>query len=108
MKARFLIALGCMGALALVPARAYEGQEKDFSVCTQGQGKVDNASVVAACTRLIDNAAKENEIVGFFHALRAAANDDKAANCADAHKVLELTKDPTFIEGAKTLIKLNC
>ena len=108
MMVRVLLAIGCMGVLAIAPARAYEGQEKDFSVCTQGQGKVDNASVVGACTRLIDNAAKENEMVGFFHALRAAANDDKASNCADAHKVLELTQDPTFVEGAKTLMKVNC
>ena len=108
MKARFLVALGCLGALAAGPAHAYDGQEQDFAACTQGQGKVDNASVVAACTRLIDNAATENEMVGFFYALRASANDDKASNCRDAQKVLELTKDPTFVDGAKTLIKVNC
>ncbi len=108
MKLRVLCALVLMSAAAAAPVRAYDGQEKDFATCTQGQGKVDNSAVVAACTRLIDNAAKENELVGFFYAMRATANDDKASNCADAHKVLELTDDPTFVDGAKTLIKVNC
>jgi len=107
MMERFL-AVGCMSLVALASASAYEGVEKDFTVCTQGQGKAANEAVVAACTRLIDNAAKENEMVGFFYAMRATANDDKSSNCRDAHKVLELTKDKTFVDGAKTLIKNNC
>jgi hypothetical protein len=98
----------CVIGLAMASARAYEGADKDFAVCTQGQGKVSNEAVVKACTRLIDNAAKENELVGFFYAMRATANDDKKLNCDDAHKVLELTTDPTFVKGAKTLIEVNC
>ncbi len=108
MKVRHLFALGCLSALAAAPAIAYDGQQKDFATCTQGQGKVANADVVQACTHLIDNAAKQNELVGFFYAMRATANDDKASNCRDARKVLELTDDPTFVDGAKTLIKVNC
>ncbi len=107
MGARVCVTL-CMLVLALTSARAYDGMEKDFTTCTQGQGKVSNESVVEACTRLIDNAAKENEMVGFFYAMRATANDDKASNCRDAHKVLELSNDPTFVKGAKTLIEVNC
>lgn len=108
MKARHLLLLVCTVMLGALPARAYEGQENDFAACIQGQGKVDNQTVVKACTRLIDNAAEENEMVGFFYAMRAVANDDKALNCSDAKKVLELTDDPTFVEGAKTIMKTNC
>jgi hypothetical protein len=108
MKLRVFCALVLVSAVTSAPACAYDGHEKDFATCTQGQGKVDNSAVVAACTRLINNSAKENEVVGFFHAMRATANDDKASNCADAHKVLKMTDDPTFVAGAKTLIKVNC
>lgn len=107
MVTRFCVMI-CMVALALASAQAYDGMEKDYAACTQGQGKVSNETVVAACTRLIDNAAKENEMVGFFYAMRATANNDKKSNCADARKVLELTDDPTFVKGAKSLIELNC
>jgi len=108
MKVKRLCVAFSMSVLAVTSARAYEGADKDFAACTQGQGKVSNEAVVEACTRLIDNAAKENEMVGFFYAMRATANDDKKSNCHDAHKVLELTDDPTFVNGAKTLIKVNC
>ena len=108
MKLKFLLAVSSLVAFAGPPARAYDGAEKDYPACTQGHGKVANKDIVAACTRLIDNAATENELVGFFYAMRATANDDKASNCHDAKKVLELTDDPTFVEGAKTLIKINC
>jgi hypothetical protein len=96
------------GILAITPATAYDGLKEDYATCTQGQGTVDNKLVVAACTRLINNAQVENETVGFFYALRASANTDRRSNCSDARKVLQLTKDPTFVSGAKTLIDANC
>jgi len=40
--------------LASVQAVAYDGFETDFSTCTQSN---DSGAVVAACSRLIDNAA---------------------------------------------------
>jgi hypothetical protein len=51
-------------ALALIvptQAFAYDGFQADFAVCTQGNNK---GEVVAACTRLIDNAAAENATIG--------------------------------------------
>lgn len=91
-----------------MPALAYDGMEKDFSTCTQGSGKVANTQIVKACTRLINNAAAENETVGFFYALRATANTDKKSNCRDARKAIKLLKDPGVVEAAKSLAKSNC
>jgi hypothetical protein len=108
MRVGIVAAATCGLVLAASTAGAYDSLEADFATCTQGSGKVDNATVVTACTRLIDNAKTENELVGLFYAMRATANDDKAANCSDAHKVLSLTDDPNVIEGAKKLVELNC
>lgn len=108
MKAGLLLAVSCALVLAAAPARAYDTLEQDFAICTQGSGQSDNSSIVEACTRLIDNAETENELVGLFYAMRATANTDATANCSDAHKVLELTDDPKIIKGAKTLVEINC
>lgn len=107
MFARFLIVL-CAALLAAAPASAYDTLEQDFAACTQGQGKISNEDIVAACSRLIDNAQQENETIGFFYAFRATANTDKASNCRDAKKVMELIKDPGLVENAKELVKINC
>jgi hypothetical protein len=108
MRVGFVVAATCGLVLAASTASAYDTLEADFATCTQGAGQVDNGTVVAACTRLIDNAQTENELVGLFYAMRATANDDKSANCSDAHKVLSLTDDASIIEGAKKLVELNC
>jgi hypothetical protein len=106
MTGRILLWLLCFAMIAIAPARGYEAMNADFVACTKGKGT--KKQIVQACTRLIDNAAKENEIVGYFYAFRAAANTDKKSNCKDAHKVIELIKDPKVIKGAKVLIKNNC
>lgn len=98
------VGLGALGGTAI----AYDNLKEDYATCTTGAGKVDNKAVVSACTRLIDNANTENEVIGFFYAMRAIANDDKASNCRDAKKVLKLTDDPTFVNGAKQIMKSNC
>lgn len=108
MRVTVIIAALCAGVFAALPARAYDTLEQDYAACTQGGGKISAAEIVTACTRLIDNSATENELVGFFYGLRAANNTDRAQNCADAHKVLELTNDQTFVDGAKQLIEDNC
>lgn len=102
------VLVGSLGSFVAFSAMAYDGLQADFQTCTQGQGQVSDAAVVAACTRLIDNAQTENETIGFFYAMRATANTDKASNCRDARKVLELTNNPTFVNGAKSLIQTNC
>jgi len=95
-------------ALALIvstQAIAYDGFEPDFATCTQGNNK---GEVVAACTRLIDNAAAENSVVGMFYGLRASNNNDAAQNCADARKSRALAEDDAIKGLSQQLIDANC
>jgi|GEM_PF-1408132 len=86
-------------------AVAYDGFEADFVTCTQGNAR---GEVVTACTRLIDNAAAENAVVGMFYGLRASHNDDAAQNCSDARKSLELADDDAIKQLSQQLIDANC
>ena len=95
--------------LSTLTAVAYEGLQADNdATCAQGRGKVSNNRIVAACTRLIDNAAQKNELVGYFHALRAIASTDRARNCSDARMALQLLKAPQLAGHVRTLQKANC
>ncbi|ODR99821.1 hypothetical protein AUC68_01370 [Methyloceanibacter methanicus] len=91
--------------LVSVQAVAYDGFDADFSTCTQGN---DSGAVVAACSRLIDNAAAENAITGMFYGLRAANGSDAAQNCADAKKSLALADDAAIKTLSQQLIDSNC
>jgi len=93
---------------AAFQAQAYEGLQADYKACTHGAGKIANAQIVRACTRLIDNATKKNELIGFFHALRAAANIDKRQNCQDARIAGRLLKKESVIQQVKRLAAANC
>lgn len=101
----FLRVLPVLALIASTQAFAYEGFEADFATCTQGS---DQSAVVAACTRLIDNAAAENPMVGMFYGLRAANSDDPAQNCRDARKSLELADDDAIKGLSQKLIDANC
>ena len=93
--------------LAIAPGQAIANtMSQNFAVCTQSKGT--KQQIVAACSWLIDNAAKENELVGLFYGIRASTSDNKASNCRDARKVLVLVKDPKMADAANKLIKLNC
>jgi hypothetical protein len=106
MTVRFLIVIFCLNMIAVTPAASYEGMKADYATCTETNGT--NEQIVQACTRLIDNAATENELVGFFYGLRASHNDNKQSNCRDGHKVLELVNNPNIIKAAETIIENNC
>ena len=95
-------------ALSVLPAVAYEGLQADYATCAQGRGKVVNNRIVAACTRLIDNSAQKNELVGYFYALRAIASTDRASNCNDTRIALKLLKDPKLVAHVRALQKANC
>ena len=103
---RLLIGLAS-AYLAIAPAHAIANtMSQNFAICTQSKGT--KQQIVAACSWLIDNAAKENELVGLFYGVRASTSDNKASNCRDARKVLVLVKDPKMTDAANKLIKLNC
>lgn len=95
-------------ACPITSAVAYDGLVVDYKTCTTGGGKVSNAKVVNACSRLIDNAKVKNETVGYFYALRAIANTDRALNCSDARTAAQLLNNPKLKEHTQTLIKTNC
>lgn len=86
-------------------ARAYDGLEADFATCSQGQ---DRTEIIAACTRLIDNAEAENAVTGMFYGIRASNNDDKVQNCKDARKSFDLADDETLKALSQQLIDANC
>ena len=90
------------------PTIAYDGLEADYATCTQGDGNTQAQAMVGACSRLIENSKKENELVGMFYALRASVNKDKSANCQDARKAMSLIKDPGLRESAQKLEEMNC
>jgi len=91
-----------------LPAGAYDQLATDYKSCMQGAGKVSNKQIVRACTRLIDNSAKKNELVGYFHALRATANTDRKQNCQDARIAAKLLKNPKVQKQIKQLATTNC
>lgn len=107
-KIRLLSTIIIVSFAVTTPAASYKGFEVDYSNCTSQQGKIPNSKIVQACSRLIKNAASENETVGFFHALRATANNDKKLNCHDAHKARKLIKNPDLASSIDQLIKNNC
>ncbi len=108
MSNRIFLSILLVCFLAPTQAIAYDGLKQDFATCTQGSGKVANTTIVKACTRLIDNAAKQNSLTGYFYALRAIANTDRASNCKDARQALKLLDNPDLIKHARTLEKMNC
>ncbi|MEZ5800846.1 MAG: hypothetical protein R3D29_10755, partial [Nitratireductor sp.] len=64
--------------------------------------------VTDACTYLIDQGAGENEVTGYFYAMRALANTDRAQNCSDSRKVQQLLKDPKMTDMISEMIATNC
>lgn len=90
------------------PSQAYKTLTVDYQICTAGAGKVANQRIVDACTRLIKNASKKNELVGFFHALRATSNTNKQLNCQDAKTAFQLLSDPDHKKLARQLEQANC
>lgn len=109
MKLRaFCVALIAMTTLSSYQADAYKGLEANYKACMQGAGKVSNEKIVRACSRLIDKAVKKNELVGYFHALRATANTDKKQNCRDALIAAKLLKNPKIQKQIKQLTTANC
>ena len=104
MTSRFVAILALF---SFFPASASaDTMSQNFAACTQNKGS--KQQIVAACSWLIDNAKKENELVGLFYGVRASTSDNKASNCRDARKVLLLVKDPKMTDAANKLIKLNC
>lgn len=106
-KKTALLAITIM-ASTTAPLGAYDGLQGDMTTCMEGTAKASSEQVVAACSRLIDNAQAENELIGFAYAMRAVSNNNKASNCRDAQKAAQLVKAPKAAESIKQLIQSNC
>lgn len=98
--------LAMLCTLPTLPAVAQNPQDMD--ACMNGAGKIPNAQIVGACTRLIEAAAVENEVTGYFYAMRASANSDRQQNCADSRKVVELMTDAKLRGLGEQMVQNNC
>ncbi len=100
-----IVVLACVFAMP-VPKVSADPLTENYAICINSKGT--KQQIVDACTWLIDNAAKENALVGYFYGIRASTSDNKASNCRDARKLRQLNQEPKMVEAANTLIKLNC
>lgn len=139
MAARFLFASVLFGALAMaggmiVPetGRAQddgysddysfedfmaeiEEDKKDQERCRNTVGDISAQEQVDACTRLIENAPYENDLVGEYYVDRATGQTDPAAQCADVRKVIQVLEDSnstiygeSFLSAARSLEAAAC
>jgi hypothetical protein len=92
----------------VLQAQAYDGMQADYRDCTKGAGKVSNARIVSACSRLIDNATQKNELVGYFYALRASASADQEQSCRDAKIAGSLLKGADLQKQVRRLRAASC
>lgn len=107
---KIIIAIAAISSVVAfsAPAMAEDKLVENYSICMGGAGKLPGETVTAACTYLIDEAAVENEVTGYFYAMRALANTDRAQNCSDSRKVQELLKDPKLTDMIDNMISTNC
>ena len=107
---KIIIAIAAISSVVAfsAPAKAEDKLVENYSICMDGGGKVADEVVVAACTYLINEAAVENEVTGYFYAMRASANSDRSQNCSDALKVKQLITDPKLTDTIEGMISANC
>ncbi|MCB1456809.1 MAG: hypothetical protein KDJ51_11615 [Nitratireductor sp.] len=107
---KIIIAIAAISSVVAftAPAMAEDKLVENYSICMGGAGKLPGETVTAACTYLIDEAAVENEVTGYFYAMRAIANSDRSQNCSDALKVKQLITDPKLTDTIEGLISTNC
>jgi len=91
-----------------------EKDKEDQRRC-RGASDVAAAEQEAACTRLIENAPNENDLVGEYYVDRAMARQSRAEQCEDVRKgiaIIERTKSKiyggNFLEAARRLEEAAC
>jgi len=70
-----------------------EAGKKDQSLCRNDEEDVAPEDQVSACTRLIEDAPYENDLVGTYYINRAMAGSDPDQSCADASKGVQVLED---------------
>lgn len=91
-----------------------ERDKEDQKRC-RGRNNVSSSEQHAACTRLIESAPVENDLVGEYYVDRAMAGEDAAAQCQDVRKgiaIIERSKSniygKDFLDAARRLEASIC
>ncbi|MFZ1813850.1 MAG: hypothetical protein WBO55_02765 [Rhizobiaceae bacterium] len=108
MKVLIAVAVISSTVAFCTPAKAEGRLVENYSICMGGGGELPGEVVTEACTYLIDQGAVENEVTGYFYAMRALANTDRDQNCSDSRKVQQLLKDPKMTDMISEMIATNC
>ena len=87
----------------------------DRERCADTRDTVSKKEQYDACTRLIEDAPNENDLVGSYYVNRATAFDDHTAQCQDVTKgvtIIERSNSSVFgtdfLAAAKSLQKAAC
>ena len=123
-----LCALGLAVVALQAPAALAQGEDdfEDFmemlnqgkadrKLCLNLAGETDKKTQAAACTRLIEDAPRENDVVGTYYVARATATDDLESQCRDVRKgiaVIEKSKSTIYgkdyLDSARRLEDSAC
>lgn len=92
-----------------------EKDEDDRERCANTRDEVSPTEQYEACTRLIEDAHLENDLVGTYYVNRATAPKDPESQCADVTKgvaIIEKSKSTIFganyLQAAKRLKEVAC
>jgi len=92
-----------------------ERDKADRERCANTRDSVSKQEQYDACTRLIEDAPNENDLVGTYYVNRATAHDDHTAQCQDVTKGIEIIERENsrifgadFLAAAKSLQKTSC
>ncbi|MDJ0512852.1 MAG: hypothetical protein QNJ62_05345 [Methyloceanibacter sp.] len=92
-----------------------ERDKADRERCANLRDAVSKQEQYDACTRLIENAPNENDLVGTFYVNRATAHEDHTAQCQDVTKGIEIIERENprifgggFLASAKRLQQAAC
>jgi len=91
-----------------------EKDKEDQERCG-GSGEISRAEQREACTRLIEDAPNENDLVGTYYVNRATTHEDATGQCKDVSKgikIIEREKSniygKNFLEAARSLKEAAC
>ncbi len=92
-----------------------EAGKKDQALCRNDEEDVAPEDQVSACTRLIEDAPYENDLVGTYYINRAMAGSDPDQSCADASKGVQVLQDSNssiygedYLDAARRLEESLC
>ena len=92
-----------------------EESKMDEARCRNDNNDTQPEQRIDACTRLIEDAHVENDLVGTYYVNRAAANTNSAQSCADVRKGIQVIEDSNssifgenYLSAARSLEDAVC